>query len=68
MLIFFGDFFEYFVFVIVFDSIIVVNVFVEKDKLFFFVKYMSGKVNEVIKGFLVINFDIVYIEVWKLFD
>lgn len=60
--------FEYFVFVIVFDSIIVVNVFVEKDKLFFFEKYMCGKVNEVIKGFLVINFDIVYIEVWKLFD
>lgn len=55
--------FEYFVFVIVFDSIIVVNVFVEKDKLFFFEKYMCGKVNEVIKGFLVINFDIVYIEV-----
>lgn len=67
-MIFFGNLFEYLVFVIVFDSIIVVNVFVDKDKLFFLEKYMIGKVNKVVKGFLVMNLDMVYSEVWKLFD
>lgn len=67
-MIFFGDLFEYSVFVIVFDSIIVVNVFVDKDKLFFLEKYTIGKVNEVVKGFLAINLEIIYSEVWKLFD
>lgn len=67
-LVFFGNVFDYFVFIIVFDLIILENVLLNKDCLFFLNKYINGKVNEVVKGFLVVNLEYVYIEVWKFLD
>ena len=50
------------------DSIIACNVATERDKLFFLEKYTSGKLNEVIKGFLATSSDTAYSEARKLLD
>ena len=63
-----GDSFENPAFLTAFDAIITANVSGEMDKLFFLEKYMCGKANEAIKGFLATNSDTGYSEARKLLD
>lgn len=65
---YFGDYVEYFVFVIVFDFIICSNVFLSRDRLNFLDKYIKGKINDIVKGFLVMSFDSIYERVRKMLE
>lgn len=65
MFVFKGSYFDYLIFIVVFDVMIEKKVDLEKDKLYFLSKYIFGKVYEVVKGFLIWDFDKGYEEVCK---
>ena len=51
-----GSYFDYPTFIAAFDAMIEKKVDSEKDKLYFWSKYTSGKAHEVVKGFLPLTF------------
>ena len=66
--IFTGNPYEYFSFVIAFDSIISDNVMSDKDRLYYLAKYTSGKANDLVKRFMAVNSENSYREARKLLD
>lgn len=50
-----GNYFDYPIFVIAFETIIEARVLSDKERLYFLNKYTTGKANDVIKGFITIN-------------
>ena len=50
-----GDAFEHPSFVFAFDSIISNNVRLNKDRLYYLHRYTSGKANDLVKRFLIVN-------------
>ncbi|XP_068716887.1 uncharacterized protein [Montipora capricornis] len=64
--VFSGNYFDYPTFIAVFEAMIDKKVDSQRDRLYFLCKYTSGKVHEVIKGFLTWNSDKGYEEARKL--
>lgn len=51
----------------VFEIIIEIRVFADKERLYFLNKYIIGKANDVIKGFVIFSFSDSYKRVKNLF-
>ena len=60
--VFSGNAFDYPAFTTAFDSIISGNVQSNRDRLYFLDKYIVGKANEIVKGFLAVNSEDAYTE------
>ena len=63
-----GNAFDYQAFVTAFDSIISENVSLNKDHLDFLEKYIVGRANEIVRGFLLVNSESAYTEARKPLD